>query len=100
MIEPAASQQQRPSAPGDQLRPRDRAILDLERSWHTHQGEKAEAIRAAFGISVARYHQVLARLIDEPAAAAYDPLVVARLRRRRDERQRRRTARALGRGEA
>lgn len=54
------------------------------------------AIAERFGISPARYYQLLARLVDDPAAMAYDPLMVRRLRRRRDERRNQRTARALG----
>ena len=78
------------------LSARERALLDFERDWRAHQGRKEEAIRERFGVSAARYYQLLNRLLDEPAAAAYDPLVVTRLRRRRDRRARERTARALG----
>lgn len=80
------------------LDPRHRALLDFERDWRVHQGEKTRAIRRRFGFSVARYHQLLARLLDDPAALAYDPLTVRRLRRRRNERNRRRTGQALGEG--
>ncbi len=61
---------------------RDRALLDFERDWHRHQGCKATAIRQHFGISPARYYQLLARLRDRPEAQDYDPLTVRRLRRR------------------
>ena len=72
------------------------ALLDFERDWAAHEGDKESAIRERFGFSAARYYQLLARVIDDPAAMAYDPLTVRRLRRRRDERRSRRTARALG----
>lgn len=75
---------------------RARAMLDFERDWRGHEGRKERALREAFDISPARYYQLLNRVIDQPAAQAYDPLTVRRLRRRRDERARRRTARALG----
>lgn len=75
---------------------RDRALLDFERDWRAHQGGKEAAVRLRFKVSAARYYQLLNRLVDDPAADAYDPLTVRRLRRRRDERDRRRTARALG----
>jgi hypothetical protein len=78
------------------LSDREQALLDFERDWRTHSGRKDAAIRERFGISAARYYQLLGRLIDRPAAVAYDPLVVARLRRRRDRRLRERTARTLG----
>lgn len=75
---------------------RERAVLDFERDWRAHQGAKEEAIRETFGISPARYYQLLARVTERDAAFTYDPLLVARLRRRRGERERERTARALG----
>jgi hypothetical protein len=81
------------ATPGDD---RLEALLDFERNWAAHEGDKEAAVRSAFGFSAARYYQLLARLIDDPAAMAYDPLTVRRLRRRRDERRSRRTARALG----
>ena len=71
-------------------------LLDFERNWAVHQGGKEAAIAEHFGISAARYYQLIARAIDDPAAMAYDPLTVRRLRRRRDERRNQRTARALG----
>lgn len=78
---------------------RARAMLDFEREWAVAPddgGDKGGAIQARFGISAARYYQLLTRLLDDPAAMAYDPLTVRRLRRRRDERRNQRTARALG----
>ena len=47
-------------------------------------------------MSATRYYQVLNALIDAPAALAYDPLLVKRLRRLRQARQRARSARRLG----
>ena len=76
---------------------RARALLDFERDWAAHQGDKAAAIHRRFAITTARYYQLLGRLIDQPAAAAYDPLTVRRLRRRREDRARQRAARQLGR---
>ena len=75
---------------------RERALLDFERDWATHQGDKEGAVRAAFDISAARYYQLLARLIDDEGARAYDPLTVRRLRRKRDARRNQRTARSMG----
>lgn len=77
---------------------RDRAILDFERSWWTVPGSKEEAIRRGFGLSAARYYQVLAALLDDRDADAYDPLVVRRLRRTRDRRRRTRFEGASGAG--
>jgi hypothetical protein len=75
-----------------QLTERDRAILDFERTWWTEGGAKEPAIRQRFELSATRYYQLLAELLDMPEAMAYDPLVVRRLRRRRDQRRRARFA--------
>ncbi len=80
----------------DFLDERAQALLDFERDWAVHQGDKEGAIRERFSISPARYYQVLARVIDLPEALEYDPLTVRRLRRRRDVRRSARTARSLG----
>jgi hypothetical protein len=70
------------------LSERDRAIIDFERSWWTSPGPKEGEIRSRFEFSATRYYQLLGALIDSPDAAAYDPLVVRRLRRVRDRRRR------------
>lgn len=70
------------------LSERDKAILDFERSWWTEPGSKESTIRHRFGLSTARYYQVLKQLLDHPEAMTYDPLVVRRLRRLRDRRRR------------
>lgn len=70
------------------LSERERAVLDFERGWWTEGGTKEEAIRERFDMSPARYYQVLNGLLESPDAVAYDPLVVRRLRRRRDHRRR------------
>jgi hypothetical protein len=70
------------------LSERDRAVLDFERSWWTHGGPKEVAIRERLALSPTRYYQVLNRLLESADAIAYDPLVVYRLRRRRDRRRR------------
>ncbi|MDZ8171945.1 DUF3263 domain-containing protein [Microbacterium xanthum] len=67
------------------LSDRDRALLDFEGEWRRHVGAKEEAIRADLGLAPARYYQLLDRLIDGVDAQEYDPMLVKRLRRRRDE---------------
>ncbi|GAA4184688.1 hypothetical protein GCM10022288_05740 [Gryllotalpicola kribbensis] len=69
------------------------AVLDFEREWLQGPAAKEQAIRSQFGLSGARYYQILGRLIDTPAALAYDPLLVRRLLRQRDERREARAAR-------
>jgi Protein of unknown function (DUF3263) len=75
---------------------RTRAVLDFEREAWKLTVAKERAIRAAFGFSPGRYHQLLNRAIDDPAALGYDPMLVRRLRRLRDVRRRRRAAGRLG----
>ncbi len=80
------------------LTDRSRAILDFERGWWQQQGSKEHAIRQRFGLSAARYYQLLNGLIDSPEALRYDPMLVRRLRRLRTARRRQRFARDLGLG--
>ncbi|HEY7280163.1 MAG TPA: DUF3263 domain-containing protein [Actinomycetota bacterium] len=75
---------------------RERDILDFERDWWRRAVPKERAIRDRFGLSSARYHQVLGGLLDRPEALAYDPMLVRRLRRMRETRRRKRSARRLG----
>lgn len=70
------------------LTDRDRAILDFERAWWSEPGPKGAAIQARIGLSPARYYQLLAELIASADAAAYDPLVVRRLRKLQRNRRR------------
>jgi hypothetical protein len=80
----------------EELSERDRDLLRFERQWWKFAGAKEQAVRDQFGMSATRYYQVLNALIDQPAALAYDPLLVKRLRRLRAARQRARSARRLG----
>ncbi|HEX7247483.1 MAG TPA: DUF3263 domain-containing protein [Actinomycetota bacterium] len=75
---------------------RSRALLDFERESWKLEMPKERAIRERFGFSATRYHQLLNRLIEEPAALAYDPMLVRRLQRVREARRQRRVARQLG----
>ncbi|HET9311125.1 MAG TPA: DUF3263 domain-containing protein [Actinomycetota bacterium] len=75
---------------------RSRRVLDFERESWKLEIPKERAIREAFGFSPARYHQLLTRVLERPEALAYDPMLVRRLRRVRDERRRRRVAGQLG----
>jgi hypothetical protein len=71
------------------LSDRDRAILDFERSWWVGAaGSKEQAIRDRLGLSSGRYYEILGSLLDLAAAIDYDPLVIRRRRRSRDERRR------------
>ena len=73
-------------APG--LGARERAVLDFERRHWKHAGAKEQAIRDEFELSATRYYQILNALLDDPAALAYRPALVGRLRRIREARGR------------
>ena len=68
---------------------RAKEILAFERRWWRHAGAKEQAIRDRFQLSSTRYYQLLNALLDDPLALAYDPTLVARLRRLRASRTRR-----------
>jgi hypothetical protein len=72
------------------LTDRDRAILDLERSWRFETGPKAAMIRERFELSSTRYYHLLTEVLADPEALPYDPLLVRRLKRDRDRRRRER----------
>ena len=59
----------------------------------THAGAKEVAVQERFSLTPTGYHQMLNRLIDNPAAEAHAPRLVRRLRRRRATRQEQRSAR-------
>ena len=81
---------QRAGAAGP-LGERERSVLALERQWWRHAGAKEEAIRREFAVGPPAYYQLLSRLIDDPAAIAYDPMLVKRLQRQRASRRRQRS---------
>lgn len=84
--ESAAEDARGPAAASPALADRDRRILDFERNWTRHAGAREDAIRAEFGLSAARYYQVLNAVIDSPEAIVYDPMLVRRLQRMREAR--------------
>ncbi|WP_382303889.1 DUF3263 domain-containing protein [Herbiconiux sp. UC225_62] len=92
----AAEEQPQPGVPAP-LNDRDARILSFERAWWKHAGAKEQAIRKEFGLSSARYYQLLGALIDSPAALAHDPMLIKRLQRVRDARMAARSARLLSR---
>jgi uncharacterized protein DUF3263 len=67
-------------------------ILELEGQWWKYAGAKETRVRELFDMSATRYYQVLNHLIDQPAALTHDPMLVRRLRRLREARQRQRSA--------
>jgi hypothetical protein len=79
------------------LTEREEQMLVFERTWWTYDGSRDAAIRAEFGVSPGDYHRALGELIDRPEAAAFDGLLVRRLRRQRTVRTRERSARRVAR---
>ena len=82
---------------GDGLNELDAAILDFERTWYSYGGAKDHAIRERFDLSAGAYFQRLAVLLDDPHAYSHDPILIKRLRRIRDSRQRSRSDARLAR---
>jgi hypothetical protein len=73
------------------LTERDREMLALERLWWQYAGAKEQTVREKFGVSMTTYYARLNRLVEREDAMAFDPLLVKRLRRLRDERKRSRS---------
>jgi hypothetical protein len=96
MMTEASSRSARDDHSDQRLSERDEAVLAFERQWWAHAGAKEQAIRAEFGLSAARYYQVLGALIDSPLALARDPMLVKRLQRMREARTAARARRSLG----
>ncbi|MGB3302647.1 MAG: DUF3263 domain-containing protein [Gordonia sp. (in: high G+C Gram-positive bacteria)] len=59
----------------------DRALLDFASRTFRDRGAHAEAVRTELGLSVTRYWQRVASLLDDPEALAHAPTLVNRLRR-------------------
>ena len=84
-----------PETSAPSLPERSIAILAFERDWWRHAGAKEEAIRSQFGLSAARYYQLLNAVIDSPDAVRHDPMLVRRLQRARDARTAARASRVF-----
>jgi hypothetical protein len=82
--------------PSGPLTAREQEMLAFERRWWKYAGSKEQAIRELFDMSDTRYYQLLNTLIDRPEALVHDPMLVKRLRRLRQSRQRARSARRFG----
>ena len=65
------------------LSERHAAMLDFERSWWSNEQPRDQVVRARFQCSPEEYQAELAIVLDDPAAAEHDPLVVRRLKRLR-----------------
>jgi hypothetical protein len=68
--------------------------IDLE-AEHLPAGKHELAVRDRFGITPARYQQILARYLETDEAARHNPLLVHSLRARREVQTAARAARTL-----
>jgi hypothetical protein len=84
----ARSVQDRVPMHATELSPRERALIDFERTWWQLDTRKDVEIRARFGMASSSYYRALNALIDRPEALAYDSLTVLRLRKRREQARR------------
>lgn len=84
--DPETVQDELPSAP--LLSERERAVLDLERTWWLLHRSKEQLIREQLDLAPSTYYRLLHDLIGRPDALAYDPLTVRRARRARTARRR------------
>lgn len=64
------------------------ALLEFERlgAWR-NTGLREELIRQRFHATTVEYAEVLRWILEQPQAEAYDPQLVHRLRRQRDQRR-------------
>ncbi|MBT1545767.1 DUF3263 domain-containing protein [Curtobacterium flaccumfaciens pv. flaccumfaciens] len=79
----------------DELGDLAKRVLSFEHDRARHDRTKEAEIRVEFEMSAARYYQVLNRVIDSPAALAYDPQLVTRLQRLRHARTSARATRSF-----
>lgn len=70
----------------------DERVLRFERYWWRRPGSKLQAIADTFGLTQISYFRYLNSLLSVPAAMAFDPPLVNRLLRQRDEAARLRLA--------
>lgn len=61
-------------------------VLEFERATWRYAGRREAVIFERFGHTAVRHAQIVNHLIDQPAAAAYDPALVRRLADLRDRR--------------
>ncbi|GAB3304000.1 DUF3263 domain-containing protein [Epidermidibacterium keratini] len=78
------------------LTERDMAILDIAGRHYRYNGALERDVKAELDMGGTHFFQALNRLLDDPDALAYSPVVVNRWRRQRVERQRAKDPRRLG----
>lgn len=71
----------------------EKAVLVFEQSWVMRPEAKDEAIRQTFDVTPAKYFRMLSALLDSRAALEFDPMLIKRLQREREQRRRNREIR-------
>jgi hypothetical protein len=71
----------------------EKAVLVFEQSWVMRPEAKDEAIRQTFDFSATKYYQILSGLLDSRPALEFDPMLIKRLQREREQRRRSREIR-------
>jgi hypothetical protein len=70
------------------LSDRDRGILEFEETYWVHTGRKQNDIREQFGVSAARYYQLLHEIAATPDAVKEFPQLTKRMLERRNAHER------------
>jgi hypothetical protein len=74
------------------LTPVEMTVIAFERQWWKHLGAKEQAVHDQLALSATRYYQIRNRVMDNPAAFEFDPQLISRLRRIREQGRRARQA--------
>ncbi len=83
----------KPTPPSQSLSGDDMAIVEFERAWWGSVPNKESAVRERFGLTLARYYQLLYALCETAAALEYDAVFVRQCSQAQHMRQ---SARRLG----
>lgn len=76
----------------DPITEQDQGILALAGAQFKYPAAREQQAQTEFGLSGTRFWQEVNRILDMPAAVAWDPHTVARLNRQRQQRHRPRVA--------
>lgn len=63
-------------------------VLAFERRWYIYAGNKTTAMEQRFGVTVEEYEARLSEILEDPAALAFDRILVTRIKRLRMHRSR------------
>jgi hypothetical protein len=92
-VEGVVAEQSPAGSPRAGLTDLEKDILVFEQSWVHRPEVKDEAIRQELSISPTAYYRTLSALLDSRAALEFDPMLIKRLQREREQRRRSRDIR-------